>query len=1278
MKRFFQTLLKIVAYAAAALLILMAVGVGLFRLFLPRLPEYQDAIKERASDAIGMEVEFSGMNARWGLSGPELEFYEAELIRPDSQTRAIAAERISIGVSVNSLLFDQEIVVRRILIRDTSVEVRQLENGGWWIQGTEVDQLPQARTSGQQRFGDIEIIGENVEIRFLQPGDERPRFFSVRRALVSLDENRIAFDATVRLPEDLGRQMEISATRLLDVPEERRSWDVTVEADDVLLAGWSALHPVIQERVLSGGGDIDLSLAFSGERVSNATADVDLANVSLVEGRAFDLAGRFELNTSSDGWLVAAEEFRISSEDRTWPESSLRAEASTAADGSVVVLDIRASYLNLDDSSLILPLLPEERREQLTGLSPSGEIRDLAVTVSDLDTDKPNYDVTASFSNAGFAAAGKRPGVRGFSGDLRADRSGGRSAILSSNILLDLPQIMDDPIDISRADGTIIWRSRNDRTTVISDSIRLVNPVLDSRMSVQLVISADGRSPEIDLDGSFRISDVGDAKRYVPRKIMKPKLYNWFQSALVSGSIERGTIDLDGSLDRFPFDNNEGRFLVEGSARDLTLKYHNDWPAAEQGDIDFVLDKLRLYSVRNRSVNTGNQAVNANIEIANLRKPVLTIDALITGSLETMRQFVLQSPIDGFTGGNLSRVSVSGDASFRLDLTVPLRNAKDTTLNGLLRSNNGTLAVEGLAAPITDLIGEVAITREQISGDSLGGRFLGQQVSLHLGPGDDPRFFAVATATGSATASGLIEGLGVPLEGLLEGATEYEARVLFPRGKQEEATPFTIEIESELEGLALNFPEPVGKTIDERLGFRGDIRFIPGGELIESAGSADNGLAWNLSLTNANGAWDFDRGVLMAGGGVIEPAETRGLHIRGTTSTVRLDEWLNLSRAGKEKTGAAERIRSVDLYVTNLFAIGQHLQDHQVRVDRSALDWLVQIEGEDVIGSVFVPYDFDSGRAMIVEMERMHLPGDDVTPPSDSTLDPRKLPSITLKASEFSLGDRFLGTVDASIVRTADGLESEKLMATDESFEIVGTGRWVADEREELGSRTYVTATLNSSDVQSTLRQLDFVQGISGETMGIFFDLSWSGGPRANFLDALDGQVQIRMEEGQLEEVEPGAGRMLGLVSFVALPRRLSLDFRDVFNKGFRYDIIAGTFTIVDGNAVTCDLSLEGPAADIGIVGQTDLAGTAYEQGAVVTAKVGNTLPLVGAVVGGPPGAAAMLIFSQIFKKPLEEVGRVFYAISGPWENPEIDSVDEDRFVRYGELAGCLTGVEQQ
>ena len=108
MKAFLNKLLKIAGYSAAVLLILLAIIVGLFRLFLPRLPEYQEDIKAWASDAIGMHVEFDGMNARWGLSGPELEFYNALLVRPDSDKQVIAAERVGIGVSVASLLFDQD------------------------------------------------------------------------------------------------------------------------------------------------------------------------------------------------------------------------------------------------------------------------------------------------------------------------------------------------------------------------------------------------------------------------------------------------------------------------------------------------------------------------------------------------------------------------------------------------------------------------------------------------------------------------------------------------------------------------------------------------------------------------------------------------------------------------------------------------------------------------------------------------------------------------------------------------------------------------------------------------------------------------------------------------------------------------------------------------------------------------------------------------------------------------------------------------------------------
>ena len=151
---------------------------------------------------------------------------------------------------------------------------------------------------------------------------------------------------------------------------------------------------------------------------------------------------------------------------------------------------------------------------------------------------------------------------------------------------------------------------------------------------------------------------------------------------------------------------------------------------------------------------------------------------------------------------------------------------------------------------------------------------------------------------------------------------------------------------------------------------------------------------------------------------------------------------------------------------------------------------------------------------------------------------------------------------------------------------------------------------------------------------------------------------------------------MFGLISIAALPRRLSLDFRDVFEKGFGFDNINGSFRLVDGEAYTCDLSLSGPAADIGIVGHASLVGRDYEQTAVVSANVGSTLPLVGAVIAGPQVAAALLIFSQIFKKPLQDIGQVYYSIGGTWDEPIVNATNDASFVASGELAGCVNDQE--
>jgi uncharacterized protein (TIGR02099 family) len=692
--------------------------------------------------------------------------------------------------------------------------------------------------------------------------------------------------------------------------------------------------------------------------------------------------------------------------------------------------------------------------------------------------------------------------------------------------------------------------------------------------------------------------------------------------------------------------------------------------------MEVVLDNMRLYSVSNRSISAGNETVDANIEIADLRDPVLTIDAFSTGTLESIRAFSMQSPIGDIFGGQLERIAVSGDASFTLDLRVPLKDRKAFNFTTRVRSNNGTLAIEGFPPQVTNIVGEVTISRDDISSESLGARFLGAPVTIELARSEDPRFSVVATTQGVVSAAAIVSELGVPLQGLIEGSTRYESRMLFPRGEQQTPLPFTIQIDSELEGLGLNFPEPIGKAVDATMSVNGDIRFIPGGEVIESAGTADNGLMWQLTFNRLDGLWDFDRGVLSIGGERIEDAATRGLHILGKASTVRLEDWLSLSRSGDREIGTADRIRSIDLVVTDLYAVGQHLRDHHVRVDRSALDWLVRIDGADAVGSVFVPYDFASGRAMVLEMDRLHLPGDDQASAEPAALDPRKLPPITLRASDFALGDRYLGAVELQAERVEDGLVATTISTRDATFGIIGTGQWLVDEADPLGSRTSANAKLTSSNVKQTMGRLNFAPGIVSDQMTADIDLNWSGGPRADFLDVLDGEVKVSFGDGQLEEVEPGAGRVFGLMSIVELPRRLSLDFRDVFSKGFGFDGIAGTFRIEDGESYTCDLSLKGPAADIGIVGRASLTNREYDQAAVVSANVGNTLPIVGAVVAGPQVAAALLVFSQIFKKPLQEVGQIYYGIGGTWDQPIVDSTTAADFASHGELAGCVPGAE--
>ena len=718
--------------------------------------------------------------------------------------------------------------------------------------------------------------------------------------------------------------------------------------------------------------------------------------------------------------------------------------------------------------------------------------------------------------------------------------------------------MLGQPLAFDTTLGTVIWRRSSNRTTVLSDSIILRNDFFDSESSVELSLLDGGGRPTVDLESTFRVDDISIARQYVPFMPKRPRMSEWFREGLVSGRIENGTARLYGPMDKWPFDNDEGKFLIEGRVRDAVVVYQPKWPAARVIEADVAVENMSLYSRRSHIINAGNEIINPQLEIADFRDPYFTLSAVATGTMESLRQLSIQSPIGEMLGGQLQRVSVSGDASTSLELNIPIRDWESFSFTARMQASDASLQFGGFDAPLREMNGFVTIEREDISSESLSGLFLGRPISIELSQAPDtvPGYRVIADAVGGATVEALTAELGLPISNRVSGESEFTARLLFPRGKVEEPAPFTIELNSDLAGYRVDLPQPFGKPLYDAIDFSTAIVFPRGGEQVESTGVAGDVFSWRVAFVKAEDRWDLDRGVLSFGGDadVDSVPDTRGLHLRGNAGYAHVQEWVDLARESETKTGVAERIRSIDLTIDNLHMLGQHLVDHRVRVDRSAEDWLVQLEGDDIVGSAFVPYDFNSGRAIVIEAERLVLPGDplDHRQPRKA-IDPRTLPPITVKSEETAFGNRYFGAVEATFERTADGLESQQIIARDETFEIVGNGRWVLDETDPEGHRSFITASLTSTDVAKTMQRLNYDPGIIGDDLGMLLDLSWSGGPRDDLLESLDGEVKVRIGTGQLAEVKPGAGRVFGLMSIAALPRRLSLDFRDVFSKGFGF-----------------------------------------------------------------------------------------------------------------------------
>ncbi|MFP5505714.1 MAG: YhdP family protein, partial [Gammaproteobacteria bacterium] len=319
--------------------------------------------------------------------------------------------------------------------------------------------------------------------------------------------------------------------------------------------------------------------------------------------------------------------------------------------------------------------------------------------------------------------------------------------------------------------------------------------------------------------------------------------------------------------------------------------------------------------------------------------------------------------------------------------------------------------------------------------------------------------------------------------------------------------------------------------------------------------------------------------------------------------------------------------------------------------------WRVRLGGADMDGTLELPGQ--AQQPLRLRFARLRIPPATGTGGA-SQLDPARVPPLELAAEQLQFHDLDLGQVSLKTRPLGNGLAVEALDVDADWIRLGARGEWTRHAGKDA-SRFRID--LKRGQLGALLEKFGYAGSIQGgETQGEI-DANWPGTPTDFALAKLEGGLAFRIGQGRLLQVEAGAGRVFGLFNLQGLRRRLALDFSDVFEKGFGFDSIEGRFTLLDGDAYTNDLTVEGPAARIEISGRTGLARQDYDQLVTVIPHVQSTIPIAGALAGGPVVGAALLLADKLFAKQLEELtsfARYQYTVTGGWDDPQVTQLPRE------------------
>ena len=1250
---------------AAAAALLLALGIGAFRLMIDLLPGYQQRIVEQVRVATGLLLEFDSVHARIGRYGPEVVFRGARVRPASGEGTLITADAGRVSLSIPRSIWYRRLEIGRVVLVRPHLHFVIHTDGTPEFVG---QQALQAGRDGERRplsldrlpRGRFAVRDATIDVLDLRARQGR---FELTGASAEMERRgrRLELSGQLELPEHLGSSLEFEAEAQGALADTAALvWRASVDARGLDFEQWSQLLPESFKVPAAGNGSIRAMARGTGRRLDALRLEPELANLRLAgaAGEFTRIAGELRLRRETDGWSLQASGLELVRPGAPWRPSPL-AVRLVQREGRFASLAARAGYLRIENLAALAPLLPAgTAREKLEALAPHGELYAVDLTVTQAGPKRlPDIRGRLRFADLGFEPLGKAPGFSGLDGSIEGQGEGGIVQVATRDALMSLPQQWRALAEIRRADGRVEWSRFGEGVRLWLDDGTVDTGHGRAIARVRMLVRPD-EPPLMDVQGRILDVDPTQAWRYLPIGRLKPRSLGWLDAAFRGGRITQGTVSVTGPTKGFPYRDGEGKFEARVEVRGLRLFYAPGWPEMRGIDADVAFEGPGMRAAVTRGSIAGLAVTQAEAASADFRESIVAVRGSVSGDAGRAIRFLQDSPLAASFTPAFAGLSGSGPVAGEVVMVLPIRNFDQRVITVTSALNGVTLRYPRPAVEITNLTGDLWVRNREVQAPSLAGRVLGGPVRMTIQTtaqrnGD---LSTAINAQGNLKGAELQPVARLPLNAGLAGSTDWRGFLTIERSAdRERPARGTLRLSSDLRGLESKLPEPFAKPADSSRPLTVSASFGgEGGPRIQAQLGRDLHalLQWRRNPADP----PVERGIVSFGSSA--PAtlpRAAGLWLTGRLESASLTDLLNLKWPEPRGRPLNEWLGGADLSVGRLEVLGYRFDGTSGRLRPGNRAWEVDVTSEDASGHLSVPFTFPGEVPMVLDLERLHFGEPVRVDPNAPEPDPRKLPAMRADIRDFAFAGYRFGHTRAEFARGTAGMTLNEFTMEHAAFTAKGRGSWLMRER---GAECRLEFEAQATDVMGMLEAMQMGSLVAAPNGRVSASLTWPGAPERTAIGRLSGRLEIAAENGRLTSVEPGAGRIFGLMSLAHLPRRLALDFGDLTGEGLAFDTLRGTFQLTNGEAFTDNLTLRGSAAEIGLAGRTSLRDRTYDQTAVVTGQLGASLGVGGALAGGPAVGAALLLFSQIFKEPLKGMTRGYYRITGSWDDPQVRRID--------------------